>query len=408
MSDARLTFETLALRRELPSDHCELAPVVASELAAYGSAGQATAELQLALAHLADEARPTTVARYLLPDGVRLEEIELAIGRPELSGRLGRPHPVTVTVVIVPDVRSDDAAAGPAGHWVFVPALHHACYVGRREDLARRLTDELAALPAALALDVDGWRRLLGHAPAALEPVAVELATTPLAQVTGRKALADAERVRRAYATLDGAGRRVTPPDPPPPLVGREALVDELGRVLGGPARRCVLLVGDEAAGKSALVAAWAVAHQRRAAGGPAAPRPMWATSAAELVAGASGLGEWQDRIVAVLAAAEALDAILYFDDFSALFADRPAEGGIELAAAMRRHVVDGRVRVIGELTDAGLDRAERRDVSLVGAMVRIAVPPTDPATTVAACQAWAAHWARTAPHRPQIAPAAA
>jgi ATP-dependent Clp protease ATP-binding subunit ClpC len=94
------------------------------------------------------------------------------------------------------------------------------------------------------------------------------------------------------------------------------------------------LLVGDEAAGKSALVTAWAAAHPQR---------PMWATSAAELVAGASGMGEWQARIAAVLVAAETLDAILYFDDFGALFADRPAEGGIELGAAMRRHVVDSR-----------------------------------------------------------------
>ena len=132
----------------------------------------------------------------------------------------------------------------------------------------------------------------------------------------------------------------------------------------------------------------------------------MWATSASELVAGASGLGEWQARVAAVLAAAETLDAILYFDDFGALFADRPAEGGIELGAAMRRHVVDGRVRVIGELTAVALDRAERRDVSLIGAMLRVHVPPTDPPTTIAACRAWAAHWATTQPHRPQIAPA--
>ncbi len=93
------------MRRELPSDHCELAPVAAPQLAAYGSEGQTTAELQLALAELADEARPATVARFLLPDGVRLEEVELPIGRPELPGRLGREHPVTVTVAIVPDVR---------------------------------------------------------------------------------------------------------------------------------------------------------------------------------------------------------------------------------------------------------------------------------------------------------------
>ncbi len=78
-------------------------------------------------------------------------------------------------------------------------------------------------------------------------------------------------------------------------------------------------------------------------------------------------MDEWQARVAAVLAAAEALDAILYFDDFDALFADRPSEGGIELGAAMRRHVVDRRVRVVGELTAPALDRAERRDVSLIG-----------------------------------------
>ena len=130
MSDARLTFRTLAVRRELPSDHSELAPVAAPQLAAYGGEEQTTAELQLALAELADEARPTTVARFLLPDGVRLEEVELPIGRPELPGRLGRAHPVTITVAVVPDVRGEEPAVGPAGYWVFVPALDHACYVG--------------------------------------------------------------------------------------------------------------------------------------------------------------------------------------------------------------------------------------------------------------------------------------
>ncbi|HEX3480507.1 MAG TPA: hypothetical protein VHT91_36065, partial [Kofleriaceae bacterium] len=233
MSDARLTFATLAVRRELPSDHCELAPVAAPQLAAYGSEGQTTAELQLALAELADEARPTTVARFLL-----------------------------------------------------------------------------------------------SYAPAALQTITVELATTPLAQATGRKTLAGAERARLAYATLDAAGRRVAPPDPPPPVVGRDALLAELHRVLGAPVRRSVVLVGDEAAGKSALVAAWAAAQSGRGASGPAGPRPMWATSAAELIAGASGLGEWQDRVAKTMAAAETLDAVLYLDDFGALFADKPEEGG--------------------------------------------------------------------------------
>jgi hypothetical protein len=233
MTDAKLTFHTLALRRALAADCFELAPVAAPAITAYGSAHQTMLELQLALSELPDEARPTTVARFLLPDGVRLEDVEVELARPELPGRLGRGFPVTLTLAIVPDVRADEAA-GPAGHWVFVPVLDHACYVGRKEDLARRLTDEIATLPAALALDVDGWRRLLSYAPATLEPIAVELNTTPLAEATGRKALA-------------ATGRRVAPPDPPPPVVGRADLLGEFTRVLDGAARRSVLLVGDEA-----------------------------------------------------------------------------------------------------------------------------------------------------------------
>ncbi len=390
-AEPKLRFQTLALRRELASDHHELAPVVAPNVASYGPEDRTTIELALALSELPDEARPTSVARLLLPEGVRLETIEVEVGRPELPGRLGRLHTVAITVALVPEPKPEGP---PAGHWVFSPVLQHACFVDRKEDLAKRIAAELAVLPAALALDLDGWRRLITWAKTTLEPVEVELATTPLAEARGRKALAEAERRRQAIATLDGAGRRVTPPDHAPPLVGREELLGELTRILSGKQRRSVLLVGDEAAGKSALALAWSGANPTRM---------MWATSASELVAGASGMGEWQARVAAVLAAAETLDAILYFDDFGALFADRPAEGGIELGGAMRRHVVDGRVRVVGELTAVALDRAERRDVSLIGSMLRVTVAPTDPDTTVAACHAWAKQWKTTQPSRPQI-----
>ncbi|MBL9015421.1 MAG: ATP-dependent Clp protease ATP-binding subunit [Myxococcales bacterium] len=390
--DPKLRFSTLALRRELPSDNHELAPVIAPQITSYGPPDRTTTELSLALSELPDEARPITVARLLLPDGVRLETLDVEVARPELPGRLGRKHAIALTVVLVPEPKPEGP---PAGHWVFIPVLSHALFVPRSEDLARRIADELAVLPSALALDLDGWKRLITWARPSLEPIDVELATTPLAEAHGRKALAEVERRRQAIATLDGAGRRIEPLDPAPPLVGREPLLAELTRLLDGRERRSVLLVGDEAVGKSALVTAWAAAHPTRM---------MWATSASELVAGAAGMGEWQARVAGVLAAAETLDAILYFDDFGALFADRPSEGGIELGAAMRRHVVDRRVRVVGELTAPALDRAERRDVSLIGAMLRVAVTPTDPETTVAACRAWALSWSRTQKARPQIA----
>ncbi|MCX5745723.1 MAG: AAA family ATPase, partial [Proteobacteria bacterium] len=399
MSDAKLKFTTLALRRALPSDHFELSPIVAPQIVAYGEEDRTATELALALSELPDEARPATVARLLLPDGARALQIDVQLAVPNMPGRLGRAHPISIAVGVVPEPRVESPL--PAGHWVFIPVFEHACFVDRKEDLDERIRAEVAVLPEAFALGLDGWRRLLSYTPVTLEPIEVELATTPLAQVLSKKSLVSAEKERLAHLTLDGAGRRVEPGGgaDAAPLVGRDALVDELGRLLAatGRERRSVLLVGEESAGKSAIAKAWTQRTRR----------PMWSTSASELVAGASGLGEWQQRIAEVLAAAETLDAILYFDDFGALFADHPAEGGMDLGAAMRRHVVDGRVRIIGELTPVALDRAERLDVSLIGAMLRVTVPATDLPTTIAICAAWAAHWARCQPHRPQIAAAA-
>jgi ATP-dependent Clp protease ATP-binding subunit ClpC len=393
VSESKLRFTTLALRRAMASENDELQPIVLPQITAYGTEERTRSELELALSELPDEGRPATVARLMFPEGVRLEHIDVELSRSELVGRLGKPQHASITVIVVPEPRPESAE--PAGHWVFVPVLDHACYVDRKESIEKRLAAELAVLPAALALDLDGWKRLMTWAPASLESLEVELATTPLAEAKGRKALAEAERKRQAVTTLESAGRLLRAGDVTP-LVGREKLLAELSRALDNRARRSVLLVGEEAAGKSALVEAWVVANPTR---------QVWATSASELVAGASGLGEWQARVAGVIAAAETLDAILYFDDFGALFADRPAEGGIDIAAAIRRHVVDGRVRIVGELTAVALDRAERQDVSLIGAMLRVHVTPTDPDTTIAACKAWAAHWAQTQPQRPQIDP---
>lgn len=396
MSDGsdKLKFATMAFRSAHHSDYFDLAPIAAPSITSYGGEAETAFELALALSELAEEARPTTVARYLLPDDVRLETVEVHIARSELPGKLGKPLRAVLHAIVVPEPRPE---IGPAGFWVFIPVLDHAFYLARKEELAARVQSEVAALPAAIALDANGWKRLVSWTPGELAPLAVELATTPIAATQGRKALAELERKRLATATLDSAGRRMTVPDGAPPLVGRADQLGELTRLLAGP-RRSVLLVGDEAAGKSALVSGWLAAQ---AAHGPSR---VWATSVAELVAGASGHGQWQERIAAVLAAAETLDAILYFDDFGALFADRPGEGGVDLGGAMRRHVVDGRVRVVGELTAVALDRAERRDVSLIGAMSRVHVAATDPATTIAACEAWIALWRRTQPHKPQIA----
>src|SRR5580692_3382853 len=110
MTDAKLRFVTLAVQRDLASEHVELSPVVMPNVVSYGGEDRCAPELALALSELPSEARPHTVAR--------LEHVDVEVARGELPGRLGRAFTIGLTVAIVPEPRD---GAPPAGHWVFIP-----------------------------------------------------------------------------------------------------------------------------------------------------------------------------------------------------------------------------------------------------------------------------------------------
>ncbi len=120
------------MQRELGSEHIELAPVVLPNVVSYGGEDRCAPELALALSELPSESRPATVARLLLPDGVRLEYVEVEVARGELPGRLGRTFPITLTVAVVPEPRVE---GGPAGHWVSKSRSATPCSWSRKDDI---------------------------------------------------------------------------------------------------------------------------------------------------------------------------------------------------------------------------------------------------------------------------------
>jgi ATP-dependent Clp protease ATP-binding subunit ClpC len=388
VSSAELIIETTLLVEEWPNGHRTATAVADFSLTSFGVLSHVLVDFETYLpAYLAD-APAHVAARFATPASISLEHVTVELERADLPARLARTLRVEVPYLVIAHGRD---------RWARIPALDHTVYLPRREEQDAAIGAEIARLVAALELDGPGWLRLLPSRARELHriPVRLEVAAAAIAGSAGRKR-AQLEEVRRAddEALLASVGRLIRPDEEgaPAALVGRARPLAELGRLLDGPGAMGVVLVGEASAGKSALVRAWASSPRP----GPA-PR-LYSTSAAQLLAGMSGFGEWQERLVKVMQAAERLGAILYFENLAELLGERPERGGRDVLGAMRRWVVDGRVRLLGELTPDALELGQRHQVAFFGAVARVEVPALDAASAREALRAHLPRWNRPGP----------
>ncbi|MBK9032460.1 MAG: AAA family ATPase [Myxococcales bacterium] len=326
MADRTSKVTAWALERALPSGAHTVAPVVSPELCAFGDDDAPLDELRVFLAEHLATAPVAAVARLFVPDGLEVRSVVVPLA-PGASTRARGPRPVEVVCVLVP--------YGPEGRdrLALVPALAAGFFVDRKEDVAEVAAREIARLCAASGLDGAAWRRLLPPLDAQLVELDVLVRFAP-AEIVGADRVAAEER-RRARALLDASatplGERVRGGGAA--VVGRDRELASLTALLGGRERLAVLVCGDEGVGKTAIIETWARDQPQR---------PAWATSVAQLVAGASGFGEAEQRVTNLFGAAERLDAVLYFEDFGSLFRERVEDGGLALTAIVRRFVVEG------------------------------------------------------------------
>jgi ATP-dependent Clp protease ATP-binding subunit ClpC len=392
-ADGLIELGTAAVVRVQADGACLAQSVVEPGRVGFGSEVSAVAQLERVLELYLATARPTVLARHALPAEVELRAIDVDLTRIDLPLRLRQPVPVTFHCVVVP--QGHDA-------WVIVPALPHTIFVARDEDLEQVVRGEVARLVGAADPKDLSIRQLLPGDETWLERIEVALAIGTGGQLGRaralRKARLEEHRRKRALETLALAGLPLhehVRGEAFTTLVARDRELAELSALMAQRTRASVVVVGDEASGKSALVRAWL-------ANAPGTPL-VFATSVSELVAGMSGFGEWQERVQAVMEAAETVDAVLYFEHLGELLDERPEQGGVDIAGFMRRFVIESRVRVVGELTSQGLQVAERNHVSLLGAFSTVRVAPLSRDDTVAAVRAHAAHWRAADPDGAQV-----
>jgi ATP-dependent Clp protease ATP-binding subunit ClpA len=167
-----------------------------------------------------------------------------------------------------------------------------------------------------------------------------------------------ARELRRAGRCLDWLY-----PDALDRVLLRDGELDELTRLLRAPEQRPVLLVGSRQVGKTALVheCVWRAVAARRS---PFADRGnVWLLAPARLISGMSYVGQWENRLLAILKEARRRRHVLYFDDLIGLFlAGVSSCSSLSVADVLKPYLERGEVRVLGEITPEALRVLRERD----------------------------------------------
>ncbi len=329
-------------------------------------------------------------------------EIRLAIRAEGEGGREDAAadwafHPAVREVPFeIEDLR--DAAGGPfRGFAVTFPALDRR--VGWLPDLGISFAIERGEDATARAVEVArAWfrretRREGGPTPAALAlqgrvgVVTVEIEYEPAAPSaqTGASSrlsigpLGPVEGWRELEATGTDLGERF--PDELERVVFREAEVGTLERLLDERIRRPVLLLGAPGVGKTGIVHeyVWRRRDAERRLKVRGRRGSVWHLPPQRLISGMSYVGQWEQRVHAILECAEERRHVLFFDDLVGLFhAGLSAGSRLTVGHVLKEAMERSRLRVVGETTPEGFRALRELDRGFADLFRVLPVDPLD------------------------------
>jgi ATP-dependent Clp protease ATP-binding subunit ClpA len=182
--------------------------------------------------------------------------------------------------------------------------------------------------------------------------------TSPFLMLGDQAPVDGAQELRRVGRCLDWQY-----PDDLDRVILRDAELAELERLLDSEERRPVLLVGPRQVGKTALLHeyVWRRVGRRRS---PFLDRGnVWLLAPSRLISGMSYVGQWENRLLAILKEARRRRHLLYFDDLLGLFlAGQTAQSSLCVANVLGPYLERREVQVIGEITPEALRVLRERD----------------------------------------------
>jgi ATP-dependent Clp protease ATP-binding subunit ClpA len=196
-------------------------------------------------------------------------------------------------------------------------------------------------------------------------------------------ALIGAPPVLNGALELDRVGRPldVLYPDELNRASGRDKEVAELGRLLTTPDRRSVLIVGPRLVGKTAIIHEHVFRTLEKRKSGHSREGKIWLLSPQRLVSGMSYVGQWENRLLAIMKEARVRGHILYFDDLLGLYeAGQSSNSTLSMADILKPAVEKREVRVLAEMTPEAFRALQERDRGFADLfhIMRLAEPDED------------------------------
>ena len=224
--------------------------------------------------------------------------------------------------------------------------------------------------------DEDAVREVLERFDNKKKPWITLLELSVAAQMDRRKAdaqglaLLDGQTIGGGAEELEAVGRCQDHlyPDGLNRAACRDRLVEELQRLLESGNRRPLLLAGPPMVGKTAIIHEFIYrrAERRSARHDMLASNPegnVWLLAPQRLISGMSYVGQWEQRLLAILKEAQKRQHILYFDDLLGLYhAGVTSQSALSVADVLKPYVERRDVRVLAEATPEQLRLFRKRD----------------------------------------------
>ena len=213
----------------------------------------------------------------------------------------------------------------------------------------------------------------------------VDVSFTPLAPDKEKK---DKEKDDSSFWALKASGVNLTARVREKKLLRayrRDREVNEILNVLASDRNNSIILTGKAGSGKTAII------HEvvRRIADENSPllalrKRQVWLTTADQLIAGCSYIGEWQEKLQNIVDEVKKRRHILVVDDIGALAeAGRWAKGDENMAQFLKPYIADGTIVILGESTPERLQTCENVDPGFLRLFRTLALEETSEDTTL-------------------------